>query len=86
MHIREQRLEETLTTQVYNSWWHETIRLYCAQADASAIVAACLAGDLPSAPALALAIECVDEAKEVEPALRERLEEILNKGAEGDDE
>ena len=86
VHVREQRLEQTLVAQVHNPWWHETIRLYCAQADASPIVAACLAADLPPVPALTLAIECVEEAKEVDPALRLRLEALLTEGVEGSDE
>lgn len=86
VHIQDQRLEEKLTAQVENSWWHEVIRLYCAQADATLIVTACLSKEPLSVPALTLAIECVDEAKEIDPALRIQLEELLTKGVESDDE
>ena len=53
VYIKEQRLEQELVAQVQNDWWHETIRLYCAQADATDIVQACLANNPPSAKALA---------------------------------
>jgi predicted NACHT family NTPase len=86
VHVRDQRLEETLVAHVENSWWHETIRLYCAQADASPVVAACLAVEPMSVVALTLAIECVDEAKEIDPVLRIHLDELLTKGVESDDE
>lgn len=85
VHVREQRLEEMLVAQVNNSWWHETIRLYCAQADASPIVAACLAVTPLTAQALALANECIEEAKEVAPALRKRLQKLLALGFEDDE-
>ena len=44
VYIKEEGLEQDLVTQVVNSWWHETIRLYCAQSDATALIQACLAG------------------------------------------
>jgi predicted NACHT family NTPase len=86
VHVREQRLEEMFVVQVANAWWHETIRLYCAQADASPVVAACLALDPPHPLAVALALECANEAKELAPALRAQLDEILTKWVEADDE
>lgn len=86
VHVRDQRLDDTLITRVEHSWWHETIRLYCAQADATPIVSACMANNPPSVSALMLAIECAEEAKELDPTLRSRLEGLLTRGVEGDDE
>ncbi|MBI3249183.1 MAG: NACHT domain-containing protein [Deltaproteobacteria bacterium] len=85
MHAKEQQMEKTLVARVGQSWWHETLRLYAAQADATAIVTACLADERPSVPALTLAIECVDEAQRVDPAQRARLETILTQWVEDPD-
>jgi predicted NACHT family NTPase len=85
VHIREQRLEGELQQQVGNSWWHETIRLYAAQVDATPILEACLADDKPSVNALTLAIECCAEAREIRPDIRERLDRLLNQGIEDAD-
>ncbi|MGI9503021.1 MAG: NACHT domain-containing protein, partial [Geminicoccaceae bacterium] len=81
-HIQRQKqtLEQELTSQIADSWWHETIRLYAAQADASPIIKACLDSDPIQVPALVLAIECQEEAKEIAPMLRKRLNEVLNEG------
>ncbi len=70
VHVRDQKQESDLTRQVEDSWWHETIRLYAAQADATNIVRACLSRPKPSVPALTLAMECLEEAREVNPELR----------------
>lgn len=70
VHVSDQKLEHELLTQVENSWWHETIRLYAAQADATNIIKACLTRSKPSIMALTLAMECLEEAREVRPELR----------------
>lgn len=84
-HILEQNLEQDLVKQISESWWHETIRLYSAQTDATAIIEACLTSDNPSVPALSLTIECLMEAREVKPTIREKLENILIRGVEDED-
>ncbi len=81
----ELNLEGELAGRVESEWWHETIRLYCAQADASSIVAACLKVDPPSIPVLTLAIECAEEALELSPESRGQLEAILTRDAEDPD-
>lgn len=78
VHIQRHKLEQELSNQIADSWWHETIRLYAAQADASPIIEACLAGHPIEVPALVLAIECQEEAKEIAPGLRQRLNELLS--------
>lgn len=80
VHVSDQKLENTLLKQVENSWWHETIRLYAAQADATNIIKACLSRSKPSIMALTLAMECLEEAREVRPELRnifDRLEQSV---------
>ncbi|MBN1139871.1 MAG: NACHT domain-containing protein [Anaerolineae bacterium] len=83
--IGNQDLEAELAQRVGEDWWHETIRLYVAQTDASAIIEGCLAGDPPNIPALTLAIECQEEALRLQPALRHRLEKVLSEGVESPD-
>jgi hypothetical protein len=82
-HIIETRLEDNLIEKVSNSWWLETIRLYCAQEDASQVISACL--NSPNATALSLAIECMDEAREVSPKVRLHFQDIMEKGIEDPD-
>jgi energy-coupling factor transporter ATP-binding protein EcfA2 len=86
VHILEQDYGHVLAAQVENDWWHETIRLYAAQTDASGILEACLQEDPPSIPALTLAIECSEEALELRPEIREQLDDVLTEGVEGPDE
>ena len=69
-HVYDQRQEKVMLKKVEDSWWHETIRLYAAQADATNIIKACLARRHPSVKALTLAMECLEEAREVLPQLR----------------
>ncbi len=84
-HIRSDhtgnRLKDLLET-VNDTWWAETTRLYAARADATAIIRACLREDPPSAPALSLAMDCLTEAKRIEPEVRARLEKILDQSIE----
>ncbi len=62
---------------VGDSWWHETLRLYAAQADATEIVQSCLVAN--SVPALALAAECLDEARKIEVNVRQiAINHIIN--------
>jgi predicted NACHT family NTPase len=83
LHMIEARLEKELMTHVENPWWRETIRLYCAQTDASHVIATCL--NSRNVTALSLAIECMDEAREVNPETREHYQEVMDKGLEDPD-
>lgn len=91
VHVQEQGLEDELTKNIDKSWWHETIRLYAAQADASPIIGACLASiPVPVSPpvpisVLVLMIECREEARTITPALRKRIDDLLDLGLESDD-
>ncbi len=82
VHIQDQKLEDELVKHVSESWWHETSRLYSARANATRIVAACLANNPPPIMALVLAIECTDEARELQPDVRSRLDAMLQSGVE----
>jgi hypothetical protein len=85
VHIRESNLVGELVSKVADPWWHEVIRLYGAQGDASEILAACLSSGKPSVPELSLAIDCLEEAREVEPEWRVKLDFFLKEGAESPD-
>jgi NACHT domain len=65
-------LVEGLAGNVSDPWWHETILLYAATADASPIVRACL--DSGTIPALTLAFDCGEASTEIDPDLRQRLD------------
>ncbi len=86
VNIIEQRLDPVLQSFVGQSWWHETIRLYCAQTDATQIIKACLRDAVPTIEQLRLAIECLEEAREVEPDARQQLEKVLDEGLDDTDE
>jgi len=57
---------------VGDSWWHETLRLYAAQGDATSLVRTCLETD--TLPSLILAAECLDERCEIELSVRHAVE------------
>jgi len=79
-HACSQRLESELVLQVANAWWMETIRLYVAQSEATRIVEACLLRHDSSVDALVLAMDCTDEALELNPDVRARVEEVAVAG------
>jgi energy-coupling factor transporter ATP-binding protein EcfA2 len=81
-HIKEEKLAAELAERVNQSWWHETIRLYSAQADASPIVEKCLVSDRPVISALLLATDCEAEALKLRGDLRERLRKITEGAVE----
>jgi RecA/RadA recombinase len=74
-HIRDHGLVSDLASAVSDDWWAETTMLYAAVSDADPIVRACL--DDGSAPALALALDCVEQDSDVDPDLRERVNVLV---------
>jgi hypothetical protein len=64
-------LVKRLADNVDDPWWHETIALYAATADASVIIRACL--DSGTISALTLAFDCAGASTEMDPDLRRRL-------------
>jgi NACHT domain len=75
-------LVSTLTANVSDPWWHETILLYAATADASPIVRACL--DSGTIPALTLAFDCAEASTEIDPYLRQLLDRERRRAYEPD--
>jgi len=68
---------------VGDSWWHEMLRLYAAQGDATWIAKACLADGGVSA--LTLAFECAEEARKLDIGVRAEINARLIEGLESDD-
>jgi nucleoside-triphosphatase THEP1 len=86
VHIEKNpRLLGELVSHVNDDWWHETIRLYCARADATPIIEACLSHDPLSIPTLRLALECMDEALTLSPDVRDRLQPIIYDSLESEE-
>lgn len=77
VHVRDEKLVETLATYVGYAWWHETIRLYAAMADVALIVNSCLSDEELSEATFQLALECLDEAHIVGEEVEEQLEKVL---------
>jgi len=75
-------LVKSLADNVSDPWWHETILLYAATADASPIVRACLeSGTIAS---LTLAFDCDEASAEIDPELRQRLDRERKRAYEPD--
>jgi hypothetical protein len=74
-HIREKGMVNTLADHVDDIWWRETTLLYTARSDADLIVQACLKSG--SVTALSLAFDCAEQDSELDPDLRESLENII---------
>lgn len=86
-HVRDQsHLLNSLLLHVKQSWWHESLLLYAAKADATPIIEACLESETPDdASPLLLAVACLEEAREVHPETQARLEQVLVKSLHGHD-
>ncbi|MFA1538270.1 NACHT domain-containing protein [Actinomadura monticuli] len=67
---------QLLVDNVSDPWWRETTLLWAARADAGPVVKACLTAR--TVTALDLAYTCAKEARELDPALRDRLDQLLN--------
>ena len=78
VYIKEHQLEKVLLEHVEDAWWHETIRIYAAQSNATNIIRACVMRESTSIPALTLAVECLDEALEVDDAFRKIPKELMH--------
>jgi energy-coupling factor transporter ATP-binding protein EcfA2 len=78
LHIDERTGTDLLLDHISDESWREVILLWAAQADATRVVMAALAGDAPAVRELALAADCVEEAREVAPEVRDRLTAVLS--------
>jgi hypothetical protein len=81
----ENKLDGELLKRLADPWWHETTRLYAALGDGTRIVEACISADSPSAALLTLAVECVNEARFIEPLLRGKVSSLLDARLEDSD-
>jgi len=63
-----------LTDNIHQTWWHETIRLFAAKNDVTAIIQAAL--NMPNRESLTIAYDCSDEGKSLDPNVRQALEEF----------
>ena len=79
----EQREELNFAELVDDSWWHEALRLYASQSNATDLVQSCLAKDTVSA--LSLAADCLHEAKQLDYATRQAVEQKLIADLEAED-
>lgn len=70
-------------TLVGDAWWHETLRLYAAQGDATPLVRACL--EVNTVPALSLAADFLEENRELDPELRRATNARLIDDLESED-
>ncbi|MDJ0797909.1 MAG: SUMF1/EgtB/PvdO family nonheme iron enzyme [Calothrix sp. MO_167.B12] len=78
--VKELQQDNILVENLDKSWWAETIRLYAAQGDATNLIRKAI--ENPTVTSLILALDCLQESLKVEPAVRERLEEMLEEGLE----
>ncbi|MGB5637006.1 MAG: SUMF1/EgtB/PvdO family nonheme iron enzyme, partial [Waterburya sp.] len=78
--IKEDSQEDILTSNIDDSWWDETIRLYAAQSDATNLITAAL--EKNTVGALKLANDCTEEGLSIETEVRQQLTEKLDKGLE----
>jgi hypothetical protein len=83
VHISKYGLLQVLTSHLQEEWWHETIRLYCAQADATPLIEACL--NVSSIEALILALECEREALSLQTAVQRQVEDVITQGIDSTD-
>ncbi|NES74039.1 MAG: hypothetical protein F6K24_57070, partial [Okeania sp. SIO2D1] len=73
--IKEANQEQFLLDNIDNSWWHETIRLYAAQTNATNIIRKAL--EQATVESLALAYDCAEEGLSADAAVRNQLEAKL---------
>ena len=81
-YVLHQGLGDELAKRVQEKWWRETIRLFVGQADATQIINACLGSQSSSVEDIAFGIECLDEAKKIDPVKRTFFEQKLTLAAE----
>jgi Predicted NTPase (NACHT family) len=81
--LEEKTIACNWSEMVNDSWWHETLRLYAAQGNATSIVQACL--DTDTVAALTLAADCLEEAREIEAAVGQAANDRLIADLESSD-
>jgi formylglycine-generating enzyme required for sulfatase activity len=81
--IKKTQQENILIDNFNNPWWAETIRLYSSQGDASILIERALSNS--DVYSLTLAYDCLEEGLEIDPDVRKKLEDILERGLESDE-
>ncbi|MEW2356968.1 NACHT domain-containing protein [Spirillospora sp. NPDC029432] len=71
-----------VTGSADDPWWRETILLWAAEVDATAVIEACL--EAGTVNALTLAFDCAEEALEADPGTLERLDRLHVPPDDGD--
>jgi len=72
--------DDVLLGRVADPWWRQTLLFYAGIApDASMLIERCLGDENPSVAELTLALECLEEAKVVDSALRVRVESVRDR-------
>jgi predicted NACHT family NTPase len=82
-HFIEHKELLDFSTIIETTWWHETLRLYAAQTDATDLVKNCLKKQ--SIAAFSLAADCLEEARQIQTEVREEVEKKLISDLESDD-
>lgn len=83
VHIKDTHQSQHLLRYLSNSWWHETIIVYCAQADPMPIMEACLKGGHLAKSAVDLALDLYMEREvqknvaQVPSKIRERFDQAM---------
>ena len=72
--------EQILIDNLTNPWWHETIRLYVAQSNATNIIQAAIQDS--TVDSMALAYDCLEEGLSIDAEVREELETRLEQDLE----
>jgi NACHT domain len=73
-HLQDSGDLAPLVRAAEDTWWRETALLWAARTDPSPVIEECLRRG--SIDGLSLAFDCLDEAAEVDPAMRRRLEDL----------
>jgi energy-coupling factor transporter ATP-binding protein EcfA2 len=84
-YLKEKHRESILLKHINDDWWYEVICFYCAQADATKILQACLVQANTSVHALQLVLECDSQRLGADPAITQQLKELLQSGIEDAD-
>jgi len=82
-HFIENKNLLDFSTIIEKTWWHEMLRLYAAQTDATDLIKNCLTKQNISA--LSLAADCLEEARQIQTEVREEVEKKLISDLESDD-
>ena len=81
--VKQLQREYLLTRAIEDPWWEETIRLYAAENDASALIWHALQKN--SVNALSLAYDCLEEGLAVDKDVKAELGDRLDDGLESND-